>query len=328
MISVVITAYNGEKYIEKQLASIQEQTLKADEVIILDDVSSDSTVDIVERYIYQHNLSNWRCYTNTKNLGYKQNFKNGIKKAQGDFVFLCDQDDVWKKNKIETMVGIMQENPQILALNCATSIIDADDSEVPVKLKKNYQNSNFLYHRGKLERLQYFNYEYVMKHNLTPGCAMCIRKGLSEQFLSTYKCHMPHDWHLNLLASIHSGCCFLNEKLVEYRVHDTNAIGANTGLKKALISRTRRRRIEDYSLQLQTLEELENSYRVNASKDILKMHMYLSHRISFYKKPNPMKYIKILTYKEYCEIVKLKTRVWEILVAFRLDGLITRIMKG
>ena len=100
-VSVVIATYNGEKYIVKQLESIRNQTRKPDEVIIVDDRSNDNTFKIVKEYIQQYALRNWRIYLNDCNLGYKGNFQKGIELATGKYIFLCDQDDEWERNKIE-----------------------------------------------------------------------------------------------------------------------------------------------------------------------------------------------------------------------------------
>ena len=63
-VSVVIATYNGEKYIVKQLESIRNQTIKTDEVIIVDDRSNDNTFKIVKEYIEQYALQNWQVYLN------------------------------------------------------------------------------------------------------------------------------------------------------------------------------------------------------------------------------------------------------------------------
>ncbi|WRK53127.1 glycosyltransferase [Coprobacillaceae bacterium CR2/5/TPMF4] len=74
-ISVVMTTYNGQKYIKKQLESIELQTVKIDEVIIIDDCSNDDTVEIVNEFIHNKQLTGWILEENKNNLGYIENFK-------------------------------------------------------------------------------------------------------------------------------------------------------------------------------------------------------------------------------------------------------------
>ena len=69
-ISVALATYNGEKYIEKQLDSIRNQTIKPDEVVIVDDKSSDRTVALINEFIAVNNLVNWKLFVNEKNVGY------------------------------------------------------------------------------------------------------------------------------------------------------------------------------------------------------------------------------------------------------------------
>ena len=108
MISVVMATYNGERYVEKQLQSILNQSLMPDEVIIRDDGSNDSTVQIVQEFIKKHNLSSWEIKINEENLGYRKNFANLLSLANGDYIFLSDQDDEWLGDKIEKMSTIFK----------------------------------------------------------------------------------------------------------------------------------------------------------------------------------------------------------------------------
>ena len=100
MISLVIPTYNGEKYLREQLDSIYRQTLVPDEVIAVDDRSKDGTVDILKEYADRYGL---KYFVNEQNLGYNKNFAKGISLASGDYICLCDQDDVWMPEKVETL---------------------------------------------------------------------------------------------------------------------------------------------------------------------------------------------------------------------------------
>lgn len=82
MISVVMATYNGGKYIERQLTTLLEQTRRPDEVIICDDVSTDNTAQLVQKFIKEHSLSDkWHFSINEKNLGYRKNFAQALAKA-------------------------------------------------------------------------------------------------------------------------------------------------------------------------------------------------------------------------------------------------------
>ena len=104
MISVCIATYNGEKYIKEQLDSIINQIKEDDEIVISDDNSTDRTLEIINSYkdkrikIYHSNARN-----------FKKNFENALGNANGDIIFLSDQDDVWIDGKYEMCVSALQK---------------------------------------------------------------------------------------------------------------------------------------------------------------------------------------------------------------------------
>ena len=94
--SVAMATYNGAEYVVEQLESIRTQSMPVDEVIIHDDRSTDDTVAIVEKYIREHGLERtWKVSQNPKNLGYAANFIGAVKETEGEYIFFCDQDDIW-----------------------------------------------------------------------------------------------------------------------------------------------------------------------------------------------------------------------------------------
>ena len=87
-LSIVMTTYNGIRYIEEQLESIVNQERKADEVLIFDDGSNDGTPEFIEKYIIKNNLNNtWKVIVNEENKGWRRNFVEGIWSSTGDLVF-------------------------------------------------------------------------------------------------------------------------------------------------------------------------------------------------------------------------------------------------
>ena len=335
--SVVMATYNGEKYIINQLESIRTQTRQADEVLIFDDNSTDHTSDIVRKYISDNDLVSWSIAINNENVGYKKNFYNGLRSAKGDYIFLADQDDEWMPTKIEVMTKIMAENPRIKSLNCGIEIIDGESKPMFSATRKNYYNANFLYSPTKLNRINYFTFPYILKHNISPGCTMVITKELNRQFIESYKYKLPHDWHMNLLASADSGCCFLNEPLIKYRRHGNNAIGANTGLRKGISSRTREARVAGANAKLETYADLIQYLKLSRGRQNLDLTLheketkqtleYISKYKAFFEAPSIFRLLKLYGYSAYKETNRRGVRFWNIAVALRLDSLIARIVK-
>lgn len=112
MVSVAMCTYNGEKFIKAQLESILAQTHVPDEIIICDDCSQDSTIDIVSSILKSWN-GRYKIIVNQSNLGFKRNFAKAISLCTGDIIFLADQDDVWESCKIDVISKIFQNHNDI-----------------------------------------------------------------------------------------------------------------------------------------------------------------------------------------------------------------------
>ena len=107
--------YNGERFIEKQIKSILEQSKAVDEIIICDDGSKDQTLAIAEKLLAESTVA-YRIERNEEALGVVRNFQKAYQLCGGDLIFSCDQDDIWHEDKLETIEKIMTENPQIQVL--------------------------------------------------------------------------------------------------------------------------------------------------------------------------------------------------------------------
>ena len=140
MISIAMATYNGEKYLREQIDSILNQTIQDFELIVCDDCSTDTTWNILLEY--QSQDKRIKCYRNEENLGFKKNFEKAIKLCTGEYIALSDQDDIWLEEKVETMIGIMNDYPQIKALASSFQFIDKDNNPKEVELIPTFSNNN------------------------------------------------------------------------------------------------------------------------------------------------------------------------------------------
>ena len=104
-ISVCIATFNGGNYIKEQIVSILPQLSKNDEVIISDDGSSDETLKLLESF----NDERIKMFRNNGMHGFVWNFERALREATGDVIFLCDQDDIWKPNKVEVIMKQLRQ---------------------------------------------------------------------------------------------------------------------------------------------------------------------------------------------------------------------------
>src|ERR1700733_5344548 len=102
--------YNGERYLREQLDSITSQTMLPAELIICDDGSVDSTLKIAEDFAHSSPFK-VRVQRNSKNLGVTKNFEQAICLSSGEFIALCDQDDVWYPQKLAALSAKLSANP-------------------------------------------------------------------------------------------------------------------------------------------------------------------------------------------------------------------------
>lgn len=214
-ISVVMTTYNGEKYVEEQLESIRRQTKTVDEVLIFDDQSSDRTVQFIKNYIDDQNLTGWRIIVNSVNKGWKKNFFEGIQRATGGIVFLCDQDDIWMADKVEKMVGVLEQNDKISVLASNFSIRLEGEKE------SNYQSVvKQMKKTGEIEMIPFDQKWYYVTR---PGSTYCFRKKFFDTIKNEWNMNLAHDCNLWYFASARGEMAIYHYITMVFRRHGDNA---------------------------------------------------------------------------------------------------------
>lgn len=212
-ISVCIATYNGEKFIYQQLRSILHQLDIDDEVIVSDDGSIDKTLDIINSFKDER----IKIFLNKGHNGVAHNFANALSNANGKYIFLCDQDDVWADNKVEIILENLQTADCIL-----------HNAELIDSLGTSLSNDLFSIYRTRK------GYVNNLIRNTYVGCCMAFRRDLLDYILPIPKNIQMHDMWIALLAE-KKGKTFLNEaKLMYYRRHDSNV---STTSQKSSFSR-------------------------------------------------------------------------------------------
>ncbi|MBQ7154364.1 MAG: glycosyltransferase [Synergistaceae bacterium] len=211
-----MASYNGINYISEQLDSLRTQTLPPDEVIIFDDHSTDGTFELCCSYIERYGLKNWHTFRNTRNLDVALNFRAALTKCTGDYVFTCDQDDIWLPDKISSMVQVMQARPEISLL---TSNYIPLVNNKPAKVQMKYIDRD----DGQVIPLRLRDSGLS---NLRPGCTFCFRRKLLDKFSVMDIDDALHDAMLWKYAITSDSLYLLNRKLIYWRRHARAATGA------------------------------------------------------------------------------------------------------
>lgn len=148
LVSVVIPLYNKESYIIETLRSVKNQTYANLECIIVDDGSTDRSVEIASKFISDNKLS-WSLISQ-KNSGQTKARNNGIRHSRGEFIAFLDSDDLWPLNKIELQIDAIQKNPNSVLVLSSYAIFSVGNSIPRVVRHKNSKkmNSRWLDMRG------------------------------------------------------------------------------------------------------------------------------------------------------------------------------------
>ena len=215
-ISVAIATYNGEKFISEQLQSIVDQTMAVDEVIIHDDISNDHTVDIIKAFIKEKKLEDRFIVTvNKKNLGYASNFVSALKETSGDYVFFCDQDDIWVKDRVEKMVGIMEDHPEIGLMGSEFEPFKSspDAPDVPNWELKKFKND------GSVEKVLFNSASIFIG---CQGCTMVMRRSFLDRISDYWYEAWAHDEYVWKLALAGDELYFYHGVTLKRRLHSSN----------------------------------------------------------------------------------------------------------
>lgn len=321
-ISLVLAAYNGACYIEKQLLSIINQTRCPDEVIICDDHSNDDTFRLIKKFIDSNKeCKEWQLLRNKDNIGYRKNYYKLISMTSGDIIFLCDQDDIWDRNKIEKMEHIMISHENVDVLNSSFRFIDKSDKIIYKKKKIFYTNNNLIPYPVMPHVLSRVESAYIiLKNNISPGCTLCMTKKAKELFIKYYVFAFPHDFIINLLAACSNHCYFYNKKLVNYRLHDTNTIGFKKNDAVAGISTIEKK----ISEQKNRVKERIVLLRFANYRDKKNIEEYITTRTKYLNNNCPIRLFFILIFryfKYYYYQVELRGIISEFLLSIHLHNM-------
>lgn len=210
MVSVCMATYNGEPFLREQIDSILSQLNEKDELVISDDNSKDSTVDIIKSY---HD-KRIKLFINKEKKGVTHNFENALVHSKGDLFFLADQDDVWLPGKIKELISFLKEgNYDVVTCNCALT-----DTYLNI-----IQNEYYAV-KSPLEKSVWGNFI----KNLWLGSCMVFKRRVLLATLPFPPKMAAHDMWIALFSQIHFRCGYYPKVLQLYRRHENTVSFAGT----------------------------------------------------------------------------------------------------
>lgn len=220
MIDILLSTYNGEKYLYAQIVSIQKQTMQNWRLLVRDDGSTDNTIDILESFA----LTDKRILflkDNKGNLGVVRSFEQLLYYSTANYIMFVDQDDVWLPNKIEhTLQAILKmetkEPDKSLLVFTDVFVVDSELKKI---------SSSFIKREG-YDVSVVTDVNRLAVSNCIMGCTVMINS-IAKQFVLPFsKYTLMHDWWIGLIIAKYGKVTYLDEPTSLYRQHANNQVGS------------------------------------------------------------------------------------------------------
>lgn len=235
-VHIVLATYNGERFLREQMDSVLAQTYENITVEVCDDGSTDGTAAIVREYEAQDERV--KLHLNPHNLGYVKNFLEGVKRCTAPYVMLCDQDDIWQKDKVEKTLLAMQKEEKKMAGKPVLVFTDAVnfDSHTGEEL-------GFFHETSHLD-VKKVDTAHLFMENKCIGCTMMMNRAILPYLKELPEEIRVHDWWLALICSHFGTIEYVPQATLRYRQHEENQIGGSsyTGYLKKRLTHIREQR--------------------------------------------------------------------------------------
>jgi glycosyltransferase involved in cell wall biosynthesis len=221
-LSVVMATYNGESYLRAQLDSLLAQTRLPDEIVIGDDASSDGSWQILLDFKVRADAMgiDVRLERQASNQGYIANFSCMLSRASGDVLLLCDQDDVWRSDKVALTESQFGKDPALLLVCSDARLVDADGQPQGISLFEALgltAAERHLVARGHI-------FDVLIRRSMVTGATAACRRELLADGLPIGQGWIHDEW-LAVIAAATGKVAVIEQPLIDYRQHGRNQIG-------------------------------------------------------------------------------------------------------
>lgn len=240
-ISVALCTHNGAAFVREQIDSILAQSVPVTQIVLSDDASTDETVSLVERAVRESPLPRPELLVlrNVPALGVVANFEQAVRACTGDLIALCDQDDVWMPDKLARFVECFTAEPDLLLAHSDATLVTADRTPLPDSLLDSLEATP-----GERRHLvDGRSYYTLIRRNLVTGATVVFRRELLEHAVP-FAPSWVHDEWLAIVASAISRTLLIDGRLIEYRQHGGNQIGASKPSLRYKFGKLREPRLE------------------------------------------------------------------------------------
>lgn len=201
-----MASYNGSKFISEQVSSILEQLTNADELVIVDDASTDGTLDAIRQF----KDSRIRLISAPSNQGYVRSFEQAVLASNGGYIFLADQDDVWIEGRLERMIDVLADH-QLVASNFD---VLGGGQRPPIPRLRSEDSSRRAANLAGI----------LVGYRAYYGCGMAFRRDLLDMFVPIPPyLHESHDLWLAICGNTVGSIAHMDGSSLLRRIHGDNA---------------------------------------------------------------------------------------------------------
>lgn len=257
MISVAMCTYNGARFLPQQLESIANQIVAVDELVVCDDGSNDDTIEVLNAFAKTSPFP-VTIHSNPVNLGSTKNFEKCLMLCKGDIIFLTDQDDVWREDKVARHIEFYDENPGTDAVFSDALIIDDDSKPSGQTIWKEIEFGEVLqnkWQKGKGHETLFYGF-------VVTGATLSLRKSCLPRLIP-FPTHIPdliHDAWIALVLCLQGKISFIADTLVSYRIHNGQQVGFGAKVEfislKERLTRSREEKLLPLAEKAKNLEML------------------------------------------------------------------------
>lgn len=289
-IDILLATYNGEKFVKEQIESILNQTYENFNLIISDDASTDNTLNILEEY--EKKDTRIKVFKKEKNKGLIDNFEFLLKNVTSDYFMFSDQDDIWKKDKIEKSINKLKEE--------SSGLVYTDLEIVDEKLNVIYP-SYWKYKQIYKKIIKYNNFEALYLNNFVTGCTILAKSKYIKDILPLPRNSkfVLHDYWTALIISAKDKISYVEEPTIQYRQHKNNRVGSSR--KSDQLENFEDLRNLFIKVKIEHFEVFKENIEKIKTKEISK---YTNEALKYFENLKKVKYINLKKWNLFFRLYK------------------------
>lgn len=289
-IDILLATYNGEKFVKEQIESILNQTYADFNLIISDDASTDNTLNILEEY--EKKDTRIKVFKKEKNEGLIANFEFLLKNVTSDYFMFSDQDDIWKKDKIEKSINKLKEEN--------SGLVYTDLEIVDEELNVIYP-SYWKYKQIYKKIIKYNNFEALYLNNFVTGCTILAKSKYIKDILPLPRNSkfVLHDYWTALIISAKDKISYVEEPTIQYRQHKNNRVGSSR--KSDQLENFENLRNLFIKVKIEHFEVFKENIEKIKTKEISK---HTNEALKYFENLKKVKYINLKNWNLFFKLYK------------------------